>query len=256
MTRPYIEMAQSYGFPEKAYRQPLCLPALDDPVHDHHRPPLGLRGHAGQRVSRRGGLRLAGPLALRRGGYPAQGPERHRRHRCCAISALFLIVNIIVDLVTAYLNPRIRHSQRALTMQRTLYILLRKPDVRCWAWSSSSPWYSVPSSPISSRPYPAHRGAVVDFANFNRAPEWPYIFGTDLVGRDIFSRILLRLPHLAPAGRGGAGHRRPDRRHDRARGRLSGRLDGICTDARDRRLPVDPAAGAGQCRSWACWSRR
>jgi peptide/nickel transport system permease protein len=39
-------------------------------------------------------------------------------------------------------------------------------------------------------PFPAHRGAVVDFANFNRAPEWPYIFGTDLVGRDIFSRIL------------------------------------------------------------------
>ena len=39
-------------------------------------------------------------------------------------------------------------------------------------------------------PFPAHRGAVVDFANFNRAPAWPYIMGTDLVGRDIFSRIL------------------------------------------------------------------
>jgi peptide/nickel transport system permease protein len=39
-------------------------------------------------------------------------------------------------------------------------------------------------------PFPDHRGAVVDFANFNRAPEWPYIFGTDLVGRDILSRIL------------------------------------------------------------------
>jgi peptide/nickel transport system permease protein len=39
-------------------------------------------------------------------------------------------------------------------------------------------------------PFPDHRGAVVDFANFNRAPEWPYIFGTDLVGRDIFSRII------------------------------------------------------------------
>jgi peptide/nickel transport system permease protein len=39
-------------------------------------------------------------------------------------------------------------------------------------------------------PFPDHRGAVVDFANFNRAPEWPYVFGTDLVGRDILSRIL------------------------------------------------------------------
>ena len=39
-------------------------------------------------------------------------------------------------------------------------------------------------------PFPEHRGAVVDFANFNRPPEWPYVMGTDLVGRDLFSRIL------------------------------------------------------------------
>ena len=39
-------------------------------------------------------------------------------------------------------------------------------------------------------PFPDHAGAVVDFANFNKAPEWPYLFGTDLVGRDLFSRIL------------------------------------------------------------------
>lgn len=39
-------------------------------------------------------------------------------------------------------------------------------------------------------PFPEHRGAVVDFTNFNQPPEWPNIMGTDLVGRDIFSRIL------------------------------------------------------------------
>lgn len=39
-------------------------------------------------------------------------------------------------------------------------------------------------------PFPEHRGAVVDFSNFNQPPGWPNIMGTDLVGRDIFSRIL------------------------------------------------------------------
>ena len=39
-------------------------------------------------------------------------------------------------------------------------------------------------------PFPEHRGVVVDFSNFNQAPKWPNIMGTDLVGRDIFSRIL------------------------------------------------------------------
>jgi peptide/nickel transport system permease protein len=39
-------------------------------------------------------------------------------------------------------------------------------------------------------PFPEHRGAVVDFVNFNRPPGGEYLMGTDLVGRDLFSRIL------------------------------------------------------------------
>lgn len=74
-------------------------------------------------------------------------------------------------------------------MRRTLHILLRNPMsllglalvliVVCCALFADF-----------IAPFPSHRGAVVDFANFNRPPGWPYIFGTDLVGRDIFSRIL------------------------------------------------------------------
>ena len=39
-------------------------------------------------------------------------------------------------------------------------------------------------------PFPEHVGAVVDFLNFNKAPDSTYLMGTDLVGRDLFSRIL------------------------------------------------------------------
>lgn len=39
-------------------------------------------------------------------------------------------------------------------------------------------------------PFPDHKGAVVDFVNFNKPPGGAYLMGTDVVGRDLFSRIL------------------------------------------------------------------
>ncbi len=39
-------------------------------------------------------------------------------------------------------------------------------------------------------PFPSHRGTVVDFTNFNQPPHWPNVMGTDLVGRDLLSRIM------------------------------------------------------------------
>jgi peptide/nickel transport system permease protein len=38
-------------------------------------------------------------------------------------------------------------------------------------------------------PYPKHASAFVDFDNASRPPNWQYLFGTDVVGRDILSRI-------------------------------------------------------------------
>ena len=74
-------------------------------------------------------------------------------------------------------------------MKRTLAILLANPLSLLGVVLVSVVILSAVFADFIA-PFPEHRGAVVDFANFYKPPEWPYIFGTDLVGRDMFSRIL------------------------------------------------------------------
>lgn len=42
-------------------------------------------------------------------------------------------------------------------------------------------------------PYPDHGGAVVDFANASQPPSAEHWLGTDTIGRDVFSRLLISL---------------------------------------------------------------
>ncbi|OCP37648.1 ABC transporter permease [Ensifer sp. LC163] len=74
-------------------------------------------------------------------------------------------------------------------MKRTLLILTRNPLSLIGLILVALVVLSAVFADLIA-PFPEHRGAVVDFVNFNKAPEWPYIFGTDLVGRDLFSRII------------------------------------------------------------------
>ena len=74
-------------------------------------------------------------------------------------------------------------------MKRTLAILIRNPlSLLGLALVAVVVLSAILADFVT--PFPEHAGAVVDFVNFNKAPEWPYIMGTDLVGRDLFTRIV------------------------------------------------------------------
>lgn len=74
-------------------------------------------------------------------------------------------------------------------MKRTIAILLQNPLSLLGVILVATVVLSAVFADFIA-PFPEHRGAVVDFTNFNSPPAWPYIFGTDLVGRDLFSRII------------------------------------------------------------------
>ncbi|WP_159587257.1 ABC transporter permease [Chelativorans xinjiangense] len=108
--RPFIEMAQSYGFPERrianryAFR-PSMIPSLTIIGLDF----AAMLGNAFlvEAVFAWPGLSRYGVAVILRKDLNAIVGT------VLIISAMFLIVNIIVDLVIAFINPRIRLSQRA-----------------------------------------------------------------------------------------------------------------------------------------------
>ena len=74
-------------------------------------------------------------------------------------------------------------------MSRTLYILLRNPLSLVGIVLIGLVVFAAIFADFIT-PFPEHVGAVVDFTNFNQPPHWPNIFGTDLVGRDLFTRVI------------------------------------------------------------------
>ena len=74
-------------------------------------------------------------------------------------------------------------------MRRTVIILLRNPLSLLGAVLVAAVVLSAVLADYIA-PFPEHRGSVVDFVYFNKGPTARNLMGTDLVGRDLFSRIL------------------------------------------------------------------
>lgn len=74
-------------------------------------------------------------------------------------------------------------------MRRTLIILMRNPLSAFGILLIGVVVFSAVLADLIA-PFPSHRGAVVDFTAFNQPPSLTHLFGTDLVGRDLFSRVL------------------------------------------------------------------
>ncbi len=74
-------------------------------------------------------------------------------------------------------------------MRRTVIILRRNPLSLLGAVLVAAVVLSAVLADYIA-PFPEHRGSVVDFVYFNQGPTARNLMGTDLVGRDLFSRIL------------------------------------------------------------------
>ncbi|MEL6521389.1 MAG: ABC transporter permease [Pseudomonadota bacterium] len=74
-------------------------------------------------------------------------------------------------------------------MRRTTYILLSNPLSVLGLLLVGFVFFCASFADFIA-PYPDHAGAVINFAFANRPPSPEYLLGTDVVGRDLLSRII------------------------------------------------------------------
>ena len=200
--KPYIEMAASYGFPEwrvatRYAFKPSLIPSLTI---------IGLDFAA-----------MLGNAFLVEAIFAWPGLSRYGV-AVILRKDLNAIIGTVLVISAAFLiaKPHCRHygcalesqnsQSAAIQMRRAILIIASSPLSIIGVALISVVVLSAVFADIVA-PFPEHRGAVVDFANFNQPPRWPYIMGTDLVGRRYPEPDSLCLPDILDprSGRAGAG---------------------------------------------------
>lgn len=74
-------------------------------------------------------------------------------------------------------------------MKRTVFILLANPLSVIGLLLVGTVFFCALFADVIA-PYPEHAGAVINFAFANKPPSADYLLGTDVVGRDILTRII------------------------------------------------------------------
>jgi len=74
-------------------------------------------------------------------------------------------------------------------VKRTAFILLANPLSIIGLVLVGAVFFCAAFADIIA-PYPEHAGAVINFAFANKPPSIDYLLGTDVVGRDILTRII------------------------------------------------------------------